>query len=342
MTYLLGWSVIPQILVRRERWPGGYKTRAVPLAYPGQEVRSDQPVIRLQRMEPNRAGTRVSQVPHLSLPAVKGVPSRPDSRQEQSEDRIKDQYLGEVLLAGLHGRVVDITRRDKMIIESHAALLQGVIGAGNQVAGKLTMWQPSGGGEENSPAGALLVIPGPLNSNMLRRATVAGVAGVIASSISSRDLESFLHVNLIELIDSIDVESAQARLPQVTILLTEGPGTMAMPTRTLHLLSHYQGSMALLSGATSIRQGIFPELVISLSAAELQQNWHPVQPDTTLSIGAQVRVCSGDHEGAVGTIDYLYSHQQVFSSGILARSARLRLENGSLLTVPLSLIERVS
>ena len=58
------------------------------------------------------------------------------------------------------------------------------------------------------------------------------------------------------------------------------------------------------------------------------------------------RVCDllerGDHEGAIGTIDYLYSHQQVFSSGILARSARLRLENGSLLTVPLSLIERVS
>ena len=342
MTYLLGWSVIPQILVRRERWPGGHKTRAVPLAYPGQEVRSDQPVIRLERMEPNQAGMIVSQVPHLSLPAVKGVPSRPDSRQEQSEDRIKDQYLGEVLPAGLHGRVVDITRRGGVIIESHAALLQGVIGAGNQVAGKLTMWQPSWGGEENSPAGALLIIPGPLNSNMLRRATVAGVAGVIASSISSRDLESFLHVNLIELIDSIDVESAQARLPQVTILLTEGPGTMAMPTRTIHLLSHYQGLMALLSGATSIRQGIFPELVISLPAAELQQNWHPVQPDTTLSIGAQVRVCSGDHEGAIGTIDYLYSHQQVFSSGILARSARLRLENGSLLTVPLSLIERVS
>ena len=342
MTYLFGWSVIPQILVKRERWPGGHKTRAVPLVYPGQEVQSDQPVIRL---EPNKAGTIVPQVPHLSLPAVKDAP-RPVSRQEhlqgQSEGHIKDQYLGEVLPAGLRGRVVDITRRGGVIIESHVALLQGVIGAGNQVAGKLTMWQPSWGGEENSPAGALLVIPGPLNSIMLRQSAVAGVAGIIASSISSRDLESFLHVNLIELIDCIDVESAQAHLPQMAILLTEGLGTMAMPTRTIHLLSHYQGSMALLSGATSIRQGIFPELVISLPAAELQQNWHPVQPDTTLSIGAQVRVCSGDHEGAIGTIDYLYSHHQVFSSGILARSARLRLEDGLLLTVPLTLIERIS
>jgi hypothetical protein len=110
----------------------------------------------------------------------------------------------------------------------------------------------------------------------------------------------------------------------------------------MNLLSHYQGSIALLSGATSVRQGIFPELVISLSAKEVQQNWHPVQPDPILTLGAQVRVCSGDHEGAIGSIDYLYSHEQVFPSGIRARAARLRLEDGSMLTIPLTLVERIS
>ena len=52
MTYLLGWSVIPQILIRRERWPGGYKTRAIPLVKRGQDVLPDQPVLRLKKMEP--------------------------------------------------------------------------------------------------------------------------------------------------------------------------------------------------------------------------------------------------------------------------------------------------
>ncbi|HLZ81109.1 MAG TPA: hypothetical protein VKP04_05700 [Ktedonobacteraceae bacterium] len=340
MTYLHGWSVIPQILVRRERWPGGYKTRSVPLVYPGQDVEPDQPIIRLERKDPDEA---IPIVPHLS-PHVAMDDLRKENRQAQSEAFVKDQYLGEILPAGLRGRVVDITRRGGVIIESKAALLQGVIGAGNQVVGKLTMWQPQGFVEEteNIPEGALLVIPGPLNSAMLRLAVIAGVSGIIASSISSRDLESFLRINLVELIDSIDVESSQANLPQMTLLFTEGPGTMAMPIRTMHLLSHYQGSMALLSGATSLRQGIFPELVISLPTAEIQQGWYPMRPDTTLSLGVQVRVCSGDHEGAIGTIDYLYAHQQVFSSGILARSARLRLEDGSLLTIPLTLIERIS
>ena len=208
------------------------------------------------------------------------------------------------------------------------------------------MWQApgsGGGGEKQSvPTGVLLVVPGPLNSSMLREVFASGVVGVIASSIPFRDLEGFLQTNLVELINRIDVESAQAHLPPVTILLTEGIGIFAMPVRTINFLSHYQGSIALLSGTTSIRQGIFPELVISLPLVEIQQHWHPMRPDTTLSIGAQVRVCSGDHEGAIGTINYLYSHQQVFASGILARAALLRLEDGSLLTVPLSIIERIS
>ncbi|HEX6555451.1 MAG TPA: hypothetical protein VF026_22010 [Ktedonobacteraceae bacterium] len=343
MTYLLGWSVISQIQVRRERWPGGYKTRAVPLVSPGQEVQPAQPVMRLERVGPVKAQATV---PHFSFPGVKDAPTGAGGQPAHSDAPASDQYVGETLPAALRGRVVDITRRGGVIIESRVAVLQGAIGVGYQVAGVLTMWQApgsGGGGEKQSiPMGVLLVVPGPLNSSMLREALASGVVGVIASSIPFRDLEGFLQTNLLELINRIDVESIQAHLPPVTIMLTEGIGIFAMPVRTINFLSHYQGSIALLSGATSIRQGIFPELVISLPVVEIQQHWHPVRPDTTLSIGAQVRVSSGDHEGAIGTINYLYTHQQVFASGILARAALLRLEDGSMLTVPLSVIERIS
>jgi len=343
MTYLLGWSVISQIQVRRERWPGGYKTRAVPLVSPGQEVQPAQPVMRLEHVGPVKAPATV---PHFSFPGVKDAPIGASGQPAHSDTPASDQYVGETLPAALRGRVVDITRRGGVVIESRVAVLQGAIGVGYQVAGVLTMWQApgsGGGGEKQSvPTGVLLVVPGPLNSSMLREVLASGVVGVIASSIPFRDLEGFLQTNLVELINRIDVESAQAHLPPVTILLTEGIGIFAMPVRTINFLSHYQGSIALLSGATSIRQGIFPELVISLPLVEIQQHWHPMRPDTTLSIGAQVRVCSGDHEGAIGTINYLYSHQQVFASGILARAALLRLEDGSMLTVPLSVIERIS
>ncbi len=339
MTYLLGWSVIPQILVRRERWPGGYNTRAIPLVYPGQDVLPDQPVMRLERQRAKPADT-LGRIPRLSLPDIADTPT------DAEHPAVKgDTHQGsEVVPAGLRGRVIDITSRGGVVIESRSAVVRGIIGAGKQVAGILTIWQTPGSyqGQQAIPPGAILVVPGPLNFAMLRQTLISGIAGVVASSISSRDLEAFLHVDLIQLISRIDIERAQADLPPVTILLTEGLGTIAMPTRTMNLLSYYQGSIALLSGATSIRQGIFPELVISLPTKEAQQYWQPVQPDPSLALGIQVRVCSGDYEGAIGSIEYLFSHEQVFPSGVRARAARLRLEDGSILVVPIALIERIS
>ena len=330
MTYVLGWSVIPQILVRRERWPGGYKTRAIPLVKRGQDVLPDQPVLRLEKAQ---SLEEVATIPYLSLPTVKDA---------QSGVLLS---AGETFPAGLRGRVVDITRRGGVIIESRTALVQGVIGAGRQIAGVLTMWQGSNVGRTQQPIippGALLVVPGPVNFAMLRQAMASGVVGVIASSASVRDLEGFLRINLVALLNSINVELVEAALPQLTIMLTEGLGTMAMPARTINFLSHYQGAIALLAGTTLLRQYMYPELVISLPAEEVQQHWQPDQPDPTVKVGVQVRVCSGDYEGAIGVVVYLYAHQQLFLSGIRARAVRLHLEDGSLLTVPVTLIERIS
>ena len=97
----------------------------------------------------------------------------------------------------------------------------------------------------------------------------------------------------------------------------------------------------LLSGVTSVRQGIFPELIISLPAGEAQQNWYPVHPDPALAMGAYVRICGGEYEGTIGEINYLFTHQQIFASGVRARAARLQLEDGSRLVVPMTLIERI-
>lgn len=334
MTYLLGWSVIPQIVVRRERWPGGYKTRGTALVYPGQEVQPDQPVIHLYKAE---AVPVVDTASRLALPSV-STPGRSDPGLAPPNGNAGNGRPGDTVPAGLSGRVVDITRRGGVVIESRVAAIEGVVGAGNQVAGMLTMWQA---GAISIPPGAILVVPGPLNFMMLRQAVNSGIAGIVASSIASRDLEGFLQTDLVNLLDSVDVDLAQAHLPPLTLLLTEGLGTIAMPARTVNLLSRYQGSIALLAGATSVRQGIFPELLISLPAREVQRSWQPVQPELALGIGALVRVCGGEYEGLTGEIDHLFAHQQRFRSGMRDRAARLRLEDGSRAIVPLTLLERI-
>jgi hypothetical protein len=354
MTYPLGWSIIPQMLIQRERWPGGYKTRGTALVYPGQEVQADQPVIRLEKPESAKA---VSGFPNSVSPASPPASQIAGYHVAQKDFRSNAQQMNGIILAGMRGRVIDITRRGGVIIETRAAIVQGTIGAGTQVAGILTIWnsnssfQPSSTTPTSVYVGAtpsfsialptILVVPGPLNFAMLRQAMKTGVVGIVASSISSRDLEGFLGADLIALINSMDIELAYAHLPPLTLLLTEGPGTVAMPARTINLLSQYQGSMALLSGATSIPQSIYPELIISLPVQDLQRNWRPVHPDPSLTIGSQVRICSGSYEGAIGEIIYLYLYRQTFASGVRSRAAQVRLEDGSTLVMPLYLLERI-
>lgn len=332
MTYRLGWPIVPQILIKRERWPGGNIAQGIPLVSPGQYVLPDQPVLRIEQPE--------------AMESMPPVPDTPSGQEHTSEDRsssTQHQHIGETFPAGLRGRVMFITPRGGVVIESPAAVLQGAIGAGNQVVGVLTMWRASladATGKLTIPPGALLVVPGPVNFAQLRQASISGVVGLIASSIALRDLEGFLQTDVIQLVNSADVEMAQAKLPGISLLFTEGSGNIAMPARTINLLSHYSGSIALLSGATSVKQKVLPELVISLPSQEAEQHWHPQQPDTTLKVGVRVRICSGDYVGMIGEVDYLFTHQQLFSSGIRARAARLRFENGSLLVLPVTGIER--
>ncbi len=309
MAYQPGWSVIPQTVVRRERWPGGYRgnalARAVPLVYSGQEVQPDQPVLRMEHRT-----------------ATGGI----------AQD--------EVVPAGLYGHVVDVTQRGGIVIETQATVVRGEIGAGNQVAGILHVVQ----GDTLSrqlPAGAILAVAGSLSLVMLRQALVAGVSGIVAGSIAARDFEGFLHTDLIQLLDDIDVEQAQATLPPITILLTEGLGAASMTEATLRILQQRQGSVVLLSGITSPRRGIMPELLLSFSPGETQRYSQPVQQDLSLSVGAQVRVGSGEYEGAIGNIEYIFSHEQVFPSGIRSYALRVRLGDGSPLTIPTALAQRI-
>jgi hypothetical protein len=346
MAYPLGWSVRLQVVVRRERWPGGSRAGAVALVYPGQMVEPDQPVIRLKREE---RGEELGGLLRLSLPAVtRKLPAiHPTSAHHLSDTQtaLAVPALGEETVpAGLRGRVVDVTARGGVVIESQVVAIQGVLGAGPQVAGVLTLWQALGNDGSRSvqpiPPGAILVVPGPLSFLLLRHALNSGVVGIIASSIFLRDFEGFLHADLLELVNSPGGEDLQSRLPPLTIMLTEGLGSLAMPARLLQLLSCYQGRVALLSGFTSVRRHTLPELLISLTAAEAEALPRQ-EPDLALVPGARVRVCSGDYCGRTGEVLSLFLHRQRLPSGVRAQAARVLLEEGEVIVAALSCLDRI-
>ncbi|HEX4204695.1 MAG TPA: hypothetical protein VHZ51_10985, partial [Ktedonobacteraceae bacterium] len=307
MTYSLGCSVVPQVLVRRERWPGGDWLQALPLVTLGQDVSPDQPVMRLVKAE--------------QIEKVASSAASTKSRREEVEG--SDALM--LLPAGMSGRVVEITPRGGVVIESRSALVLGALGAGKQVAGIITLWQPEQieGKPRVIPPGAILVVPGSLNLELLTQALRSGVCGVVASSIVLADLEGFLRTDVIQLVSDPDIEHTQTHLPPLTILLTEGIGSFAMPQPTLDLLSQYEGAIGLLTGTTSLCLGLFPDLVLALDKPRETTDEQLAKSEAALAPGVVVRVCGGEYEGVVGVIDYLFVYQQIFPSGIRARAVRL-------------------
>lgn len=348
MAYPSGRLVLSHRVVRRERWPGGYKVRGIPLVSYNQEVVPDQPVLRLEREDVHEL---VDLPTRLLLPTItartKAVETGEVSPSFSPPTSPASQTSQDIFVpAGVYGRVTSLTQRGGVVIESYATVIQGTLGAGKQVAGPLTIWQGASStqGPQIIPPGAILVVPGTINFPFLRQALNSGVSGIVASSISLSDLEGFLRTDLLQLLISRDPERMQVHLPPLTIFLTEGVGNATMPAHILNLLNQYQGTIVLLAGMTSTQQHIFPELLISLPNREAQSDRQAAPlalSQTTLATGVQVRICSGDYEGMMGVVDYLFTHQQAFSSGIRAPAVRLRLEDGSLLVVPITLIERI-
>jgi len=327
MFYASEGVVLSQATVHRERWPGGHLGQGMPLVSLGQEILPDQTVLRLLQKRPVAAGSGLSSA----------------SRVSSSSSNPQLEMLSEMVLAGLHGRVVQVTRRGGVVIESYVALVRGSFGIGKQIAGVLTLWQNDPTQTRQAiPPRAILIVPGPLSSALLHQAINSGVSGIVASSIALCDLEGFLRTDLIALFASDNVEQALPYLPPITLLLTEGLGETAMPAPIINLLSQYQHSMALLEGRTSIRRRIFPELLISHPLRERQQSsLEQMQQDMTLAPGTLVRIRGGEREGTIGIIDYLFAYEQKFRSGIRTRAVRLRLEDGSFFIVPLTSIERI-
>lgn len=311
-------------IIKRERWPGEYiggqRVQCVPQVAPGQHVPANQSIARLERQSSNS--------------------------QELSVSERRD----EVIVAGLDGHVLGITPRGGVFIESRASVVAGVLGVGNQVAGVLTTMHvrdESGISGEMSklPAGAILAIPEPLTFTVLRRAVISGVIGIIGSSIALSDLEGFIRTDLLSLLESTNVELAQAHMPSLTLMLTEGVGQIAMATDTFEMLERHQGAIVLLSGLTSTRYHITPEVIMSSTEQSIRE--HSLQEETaqthsSLSVGTRVRVVCGTQEGATGTIEYFFMHEQLFPSGVMSRAVRLRLDNGALLMVPLIHVQRLT
>jgi hypothetical protein len=163
-------------------------------------------------------------------------------------------------------------------------------------------------------AGAILNAGASVNINHIRKAISVGAAGIIVGAINDAVLRAYLGYDIGVAI------TGQEDIP-LTLILTEGFGTLSMATRTFDLLKKLDGEYASINGATQIRAGVIrPEIIIPhiITGEAIEKT-----ADAELAIGTRVRVIREPHFGRFANITELPAELHVIPTGARVRVAKV-------------------
>jgi hypothetical protein len=234
-----------------------------------------------------------------------------------------DSKPGE-LLAGLSGVVVELISERGVVIETIGAWIQAVWGNGRIDYGLLNVRLDSP--EEMftrerldiNLRGSVILGGHCQDKEVLTSAEDLPVRGMILSSMDSALIPTALKVNY-------------------PILVIEGFGQLPMNPLAFQLLATSERREVALNAEywdkyTNSR----PEIVITLPA----DGTPPLPPDMDfLAPGQQVRVVAPPYKGEIGTIMAIRSGLVNLPSGLRTQAARVRLESGDEVILPLANLE---
>ena len=166
--------------------------------------------------------------------------------------------------AHIPGRVVELIPGEGAVVETRAALVNGVFGVGGETIGELVL--AVGEPDEALTAEAItnahkgkVVVGGSLVTlDALRKAANVGLTGVLVGGVDQKDLTDFLGREI-----GVGVTGREEAGP--TVIVTEGFGVYPMDGVTFNLLKSHEGKRASINGTTQIRQRMLrPEIIIPL------------------------------------------------------------------------------
>lgn len=244
------------------------------------------------------------------------------------------------VMAYIDGLVDQVLPGQGVVVRSFGALIQGIFGIGGETSGELRflVGEPH---HQLDPAslkadhkGCIIVGGALVTRAFLERAVEVGVGAVIAGGINDQDLRDFLGYDL-----GVAITGSEEK--GITAIVTEGFGSIPMSDRTFHILKKFQGQRASVSGATQIRAGVIrPEIIVPRLEGEWEQQL-VVEETGALEIGTRVRIIREPNFGCFAHIVELPHEPQDIPTEAKVRVATLKLEDGSLLTLPRANLERV-
>jgi hypothetical protein len=199
--------------------------------------------------------------------------------------------------AYVDGTVVEVIPGEGVVVETTAALVQGIFGLAGEVHAPIaavatTPDQVLDAGDLTPAHRGRIVLGGArVTLAGMRRAMELGVAAVVCGGIAYQDVRDLLGYDV-----GVAVTGNEALA--TTLVVTEGFGDIAMARATFELLRSLAGRTASVCGATQIRAGVIrPEVVVPDAG-----DGAAVEHGGGLEIGAPVRCIRAPYFGRIGTV----------------------------------------
>jgi len=239
--------------------------------------------------------------------------------------------------AYIPGKVIKVLPREGAVIETNAALIQGIFGIGGEIQGKIKMVVDSPDEEltadriMSEDKGAVLIGGSLATLDALRKGVEFGVSCIITGGVRHDDVTALIG-------EEIGVAITGQEEVGITLIITEGFGKMRMSQRTFDLLKRFDGYMASVNGATQIRAGVMrPEIIIPHE--ESFEKASSVELAIGMLLGTPVRIIRRPYFGAIGNVVNLPVELQQIKTKSYVRVLEVELEDGRIVTVPRANVE---
>ena len=229
--------------------------------------------------------------------------------------------------------------KEGVIVETYGTYIQGIFGVGGETVGTLVVVADTPSdvltAEQIVPdhKGNILVGGSLVTTDTIQKAVSVGVNGIIAGGIDDADLRELLGYEL-------GVAITGSEEIGMTLVITEGFGSIAMADRTFSLLKEREGMKTSINGATQIRAGVVrPEILIPLVAES--ENIDTETPIGTLEIGSPVRVIREPHFGRLGRVAELPVELQELETEAEVRVLQVEFDDGDKIILPRANVEAI-
>jgi len=243
--------------------------------------------------------------------------------------------------AYVDGTIVEVHPRSGVTVETRGAFIQGIFGVGGETAGELhvSVSGPEEPLEERSIDAACrgkVVVGGAyVTTAVLRKAIAQGVKAVVIGGFDDHDLRQLLGYDL-------GVAITGSEELGITLIVTEGFGSIPMATRTFDLLRSCEGRHVSVSGATQIRAGVQrPEIVAPAPEGAGAREAAHDSVEGGMKPGDTVRVIRQPYFGRIGKVTALPPELMPLETEAKVRVLEVDFGNGSRTLLPRANVEMI-